>query len=173
MKKLVSVLVSIAVIYAGIAYAAMGGIGSLNMSTPATATPIASMTSVQPVGSFLMVWNGATGYKAVQAGMINGTVQMDWGSTGVSNIATNTTTASKAFTGILNTIVVNTAGTASTVALYNIASAGCTGTPGSGYVATLPTTSTGTIYQVNHGFSLGICAVTAGTGAANISLLYR
>lgn len=90
-----------------------------------------------------------------------------------NNITTNTTTAIKATAGTLNRIIVNTGGTGSTVALYNIASAGCTGTPGSGFIGTLGTTVALSSIIYDHTFTLGICAVTAGAAAADISALYR
>ncbi len=91
----------------------------------------------------------------------------------VVNITTNTTTVIKNGTGTFGNIIVNTGGTASTVAFYSIASGGCTGTPVSGYLFTLPTVNPGGMAVTFSEYGLGLCAVTAGTAAANISILYR
>jgi len=91
--------------------------------------------------------------------------------TGSYNTSSNATTAIGPQSTIIRKIVVNTVGTTSTVALYNIGSAGCSGTPASGYVATVATTSAGVI-EINHLFTLGACVVTAGGAAANVTVLY-
>ena len=118
------------------------------------------------------VFDGTT-WDRLRSGITTGSVLVDSTSNASSNIVTNTTTAVKATGGVLNHIIVNSAGTGSTVALYNIASAGCTGTPGSGFVGTLATTTAFSALEYDHTFTLGICAVTAGAAAANISVLYR
>ena len=118
------------------------------------------------------VFDGTT-WDRLRSGITTGSVLVDSTSNASSNIVTNTTTAVKATGGVLNRIIVNAAGTTSTVALYNIASAGCTGTPGSGFVGTLATTTAFSALEYNHTFTLGICAVTAGAAAADISVLYR
>lgn len=127
--------------------------------------------------AYAMIFNGTT-WDRQRSGIITGQALVDWSSTSSSNITTNVTTAVKGTGGILNTIVLNAAGTTSTVALYNIASAGCTGTPASGYVITIPTGTLGTsisgnFVAINHTFTLGICVLTAGAAAADISVLYR
>jgi hypothetical protein len=118
------------------------------------------------------LFNGST-WDRRRSGVITGQALVDWSSTSSSNITTNVTTAVKGTAGILNRVFVNVVGTTSTAALYNIASAGCTGTPASGYVATLATTAANASMELAHTFTLGICAVTAGAAAADISMLYR
>lgn len=120
------------------------------------------------------VFNGTT-WDRMRSGIATGSVLVDGTSNATSNITTDATTAIKATGGVLNRVVVNTAGTApASVALYNIASAGCTGTIGSGYVATLSTEAANVALEFNHTFTLGICAVTtSGATDANISALYR
>lgn len=97
----------------------------------------------------------------------------DSSSNNVSIVSTNATTAIKSTKGIVNNIITNTAGSAWTIAFYNITSTGCTGTPASGYVFTLQGNTAGQIQSINHSFTNGICAVTAGTTAGNLSILYR
>jgi hypothetical protein len=123
--------------------------------------------------AYVKLLNGSGTWDRGRSGVITGQALVDWSSTSSSNITTDTTTAVKATAGIVNRIFVNTAGTTSTAALYNIASAGCTGTPASGYVATLATTTANASIELAHTFTLGICVVTASAGAANISVLYR
>jgi len=120
------------------------------------------------------VFNGTT-WDRIRSGITIGSVLVDNTSNTSGNITTDTTTAIKATAGILNRVIVNMAGTApASVALYNIASAGCTGTPASGYVATLSTETAGVALEFNHTFTLGICAVTvSGATDANVSALYR
>ena len=118
------------------------------------------------------VFNGTT-WDRLRSGITTGSVLTDNSSNASSNITTNATTAVKATGGVLNAVIVNVVGTTSTVALYNIASAGCTGTPASGYAFTLSTATLALDTNINHTFTLGICAVTAGAAAADISALYR
>lgn len=120
------------------------------------------------------VFNGTT-WDRVRSGITTGSVLVDGTSNASSNITTDTTTTIKATGGVLNKVIVNTAGTApASIALYNIASAGCTGTPASGYVATLSTETAGVALEFDHTFTLGICAVTvSGATDANVSALYR
>lgn len=123
--------------------------------------------------SYCRTFNGAT-WDRCRSSVITGQALVDWSSTSSNNITTNVTTAVKATGGIVNRIFVNGVGTTSTAAFYNIASAGCTGTPASGYVATLATTTLNATVELAHTFTLGICVVTAaGAGAADISVLYR
>lgn len=137
-------------------------------------TAVAVTTSgISGAVTFPYVLNGSGTFDRIASGIATGSVLMDMSSNASSNITTNTTTAVKATAGILNRIIINAAGTTSTVALYNIASAGCTGTPGSGFIGTLATTTAFLALEYNHTFTLGICAVTAGAAAADISALYR
>ena len=138
--------------------------------TPADA--FANPTTALNGNALMSGFNGTT-WDRIRSGITTGSVLVDSTSNASSNIVTNTTTAVKATGGVLNRIIVNAAGTTSTVALYNIASAGCTGTPGSGFVGTLATTTAFSALEYNHTFTLGICAVTAGAAAADISVLYR
>ena len=120
------------------------------------------------------VFDGTT-WDRIRSGINTGVVLVDNTSNATSNIITDTTTTIKATGGTLNRVVVNTAGTApASIALYNIAAAGCTGTPASGYVATLSTEAANVALEFNHTFTLGICAVTvSGATDANVSALYR
>lgn len=82
------------------------------------------------------------------------------------NIIANATTTVKSGYGKLARITVNTAGTSSTATIYD-------NTAGSGTkIGTINTTVAGTYYfQV--GFSTGLTIVTAGTGAADLTVIYR
>ena len=94
------------------------------------------------------------------------------GSSG-TNITAAATTTVKATTGILRRIVVGTGVASATIKLFNVASASCSGTPGSGAagVVTLPSTLAGPFsLEFNQVFSAGICVVTS--GATNITLIF-
>jgi len=77
-------------------------------------------------------------------------------------ISSATTTIVRGNAGFLNTVSIN-GGTAGVVTLYDIGSAGCTGTPGSGKFATIETI--GATNPVSLIYNLqtqnGICVVTA------------
>ena len=85
-----------------------------------------------------------------------------------TRITTNTSTAFSNYARI-NKIIVSVAGTGSTVAFYNDTTVPCD----TNYMFTLPTVTTGNIYEVNLWADLdySICALTAGTAAADITLL--
>lgn len=102
-------------------------------------------------------------------------IAIDFVSNATVNISTNTTTIIDATIGAVHSVITNTAGTSSTIAFYNIAGTGCSGTPASGYQFTLQTNGTAAVsnMMVNHIFTNGICAVTAGSAAANVSVLYK
>jgi hypothetical protein len=94
------------------------------------------------------------------------------GSSG-GNITTATTTAVKGTAGILRRIIFGTAVASATVKLFNVASASCSGTPGSGAagVITLPSTLANPFtLEFNQAFSAGICVVTS--GATNITVIF-
>jgi hypothetical protein len=94
------------------------------------------------------------------------------GSSG-TNITTATTTAVKATAGILRRIVVGTGVASATVKLFNVASASCSGTPGSGAagVITLPSTLANPFtLEFNQTYSAGICVVTS--GATNLIVIF-
>ena len=94
------------------------------------------------------------------------------GSSG-TNITTATTTAVKATAGILRRVVVGTGVASATEKLFNVASASCTGTPGSGAmgVITLPSTLTNPFsIELNQTCSAGICVVTS--GATNVIMIF-
>jgi len=94
------------------------------------------------------------------------------GSSG-SNITSATTTTVKGTAGILRRIVVGTGVASATVKLFNVASASCSGTPGSGAagVITLPSTLANPFsLEFNQAFSAGICVVTS--GATNITVIF-
>ena len=134
----------------------------------------AATTGIVQTKSNSYVFNGST-WDRVYSGITMGSTLVDNTSNATNNITTDTTTTVKATGGVLNRVIVNTAGTApASIALYNIASAGCTGTPASGYVATLSTEAANVALEFNHTFTLGICAVTvSGATDANVSALYR
>lgn len=80
-------------------------------------------------------------------------------------ISSATTTVVKGTAGTLRRIIIGTPIAAATVDVYNIASAGCTGTPASGLISSnlLPVTLTNPpILEFNATMSLGICVVTSG-----------
>jgi len=94
------------------------------------------------------------------------------GSSG-SNIAAATTTTVKGTAGILRRIVVGTGVASATVKLFDVASASCSGTPGSGAagVITLPSTLANPFsMEFNQTFSAGICVVTS--GATNVTVIF-
>ncbi len=90
-------------------------------------------------------------------------------SNAATNITTNTSTVVKASAGTLNRVVVNVAGTTSNVRLFNDASAPCDTT----FVAQLDTTALTPNLALDHDFTTGICALTAGGAAADITVLYQ
>ncbi len=92
------------------------------------------------------------------------------GATSFNRITTNTNQNTS--NDYLTTIVVNTAGVASTVTIYTAVGTPCTsGT----FLFTLPTTVTGEVYNVKYldsNITGGtICVTTAGTSAADITVL--
>ena len=94
------------------------------------------------------------------------------GSSG-TNITTAATTAVNATSGILRRVVVGTGVASATIKLFNVASASCTGTPGSGAmgVITLPSTLTNPFsLELNQTYSAGICVVTS--GATNLIVIF-
>jgi hypothetical protein len=94
------------------------------------------------------------------------------GSSG-ANITTATTTSVKATAGVLRRVTIGTGVASATVKLFNVASASCSGTPGSGAsgVITLPSTLTNPFsVELNQVFSNGICVVTS--GATNVTVIF-
>lgn len=87
-------------------------------------------------------------------------------------IATATTSIVKASPGYLHTVTIN-GGTAGVVTLYDIGSAGCTGTPASGKFATIETI--GATNPVTLIYDLqtqnGICVLTA--AATDLTVSYN
>jgi hypothetical protein len=87
-----------------------------------------------------------------------------------TQITTNTSTVLKTSTTVINTIIVNTAGTASTIAIYDDNTAPCD----TNYLFTLDTTTTGIIAnKLMIKTNTGLCALTAGTAAADVTVFYR
>jgi len=109
-----------------------------------------------------------TNWDRLKTGINLGILLVDDSSNASTNIAVNASTVVKATPGKLNMITVNVVGVGSTVALYNDATAPCD----TNLVGTVDTTVLREI-EFNHSFTVGICALTAGGGAANINLLYR
>lgn len=119
------------------------------------------------------VFNGTT-WDRSRSGVITGQTLVDNSSNASNNIVTATTTTVKSTAGYINKIIVNSASNGTTVSLYNVVGASCTGTPGSGFTATLATAAAqaNTIYDLNHTFTNGICAVSVGA-STNITVIYR
>lgn len=95
-------------------------------------------------------------------------------STGVVITAASTTTV-KATAGTLRRILVTTLVLSSTVKLYDVAGASCTGTPGSGAKGVITQSSTITstnpyYLEFQQSFANGICVVTS--GATNVTIIY-
>jgi len=128
-------------------------------------------TGLIEVDAYLRGFNGTT-FDRIRSDANVYALYLAGQSNATSNITANATTTVKGTAGILNKVIINTAGTASKVAFYNVASASCTGTPATGYAFTIDTSTLG-IIDIDHTFTSGICAVTTGTSAANISVLYR
>lgn len=122
------------------------------------------------VAAFNYVYDG-TNWDRIRGASTSlpGSVLVDNSSNASSNIVANTSTVVKASAGYVNMLVVNTGGTTSTVAFYNDATAPCD----TGLVGTLATVASGSSIKLEHSFSTGICALTAGAAAADISVLYR
>jgi uncharacterized alkaline shock family protein YloU len=88
----------------------------------------------------------------------------------INNITTNTSTVVKASFGVVNKVHINVVGTTSNVRLFNDATAPCD----TNFVLQIDTTSlTNNSWGVYHEFATGICALTAGAAAADISVLFR
>jgi hypothetical protein len=85
-------------------------------------------------------------------------------------IATATTTIVKPTSGYLHTVTIN-GGTAGVVTLYDIAAAGCTGTPASGKFATIETIGTTNPVTLIYDLATvnGICVVTAAATDLTVS----
>ena len=114
------------------------------------------------------VFNGTT-WDRLRSGVITGSALTDNSSNAFSNITTNTSTVVKASAGVVNRINVNVVGTTSNVRLYNDATAPCD----TNFVMQLDTSALSSSTNINHTFTTGICALTAGAAAADISALYR
>ena len=84
-----------------------------------------------------------------------------------TNITTNTDTVVKASAGTLLGLLVNTAGTGSTAAIYNNTT--CTGAK----IGTFSTAAQTALSALNISASVGICITTAGAGAADITATWR
>jgi len=83
----------------------------------------------------------------------------------LKNITTNATTLVKTGAGVLSSISVNTAGTTSTAKVYDGLSAAGT------LLGTFDTTKLGLLLQ-GWAFQTGLCIVTAGGAAADITANY-
>lgn len=83
-----------------------------------------------------------------------------------SHISTNTTTVVKSGAGTLNAVVINNSGTSATATIFD-------STTGSGsIIATINTSNQGALrYQL--AFSTGLTVVTAGTAAADVTVVYK
>ena len=113
------------------------------------------------------MFNGST-WDRIRGSTIQGTL-VDPTSNAVSNITTNASTVVKASTGRVNRVHINVIGTTSNVRLFNDASAPCD----TGFVAQIDTAALTSSEELNHTFTTGICALTAGAAAADISVLFR
>lgn len=84
-----------------------------------------------------------------------------------SNIATNATTVVKSGAGLFHVLTINTRGTGSTATVYD-------NTAGSGTkIATIDTTLSTTAFLYDVKFTTGLTVVTAGAGAADVTVSYR
>lgn len=88
------------------------------------------------------------------------------GSNSFTNITTATTTAVKSGAGIIDRIIVNTAGAGSTLTLYD-------NTAASGTKIGTFTTAAQASLTINCAFATGLTAVTASGTAADITVIYR
>ena len=86
-----------------------------------------------------------------------------------NNITTNTSTLVKASRGTINRLHINAAGATSTASLYNDSTVPCN----TGFVETIDTSIVNADVEVGHEFTTGICVLTAGAVAADISVLHR
>lgn len=125
-------------------------------------------TGVAAVGIHLYNPSDTVTATTWQIGSFPGQPLIDTTTVSASNITTNASTVVKATAGKFGRVNVNVVGTTSTLALYNDASAPCD----TNYVLTLSTAALGQV-ELNHTFSSGICALTAGAAAADITILYR
>lgn len=130
----------------------------------ATADAVAA-TGIAAGGS--MVFNGST-WDRLRGSVVQGAL-VDPTSTSVSNISTNTSTVVKASTGRVNRVHINVVGTTSNVRLFNDTTAPCD----TNFVAQIDTAALTSSEELNHTFTTGICALTAGAAAADISILFR
>lgn len=114
---------------------------------------------------------------AIVVGMLLAVMPIDGQAPPASNaaykyIATATTTIVKGNGGFLHTLTIN-GGTAGVVTLYDVGSAGCTGTPASGKFATIETI--GATNPVTLLYDLqtqnGICVLTA--AATDLTVSYN
>lgn len=88
------------------------------------------------------------------------------GANSYKNITTAATTAVKATAGVLERVIVNTAGAGSTITLYD-------NTAGSGTkIATMTSAAQG-VLSFNCSFTTGLTAVTASGTPADITIIYR
>jgi len=134
------------------------------MFTPADSIP----TRTLAVSGMLTRYDSTGTCDKPLAGAVRGVALVDNSSRQFANITTNASAVVFGDKMVLGKVIVNVAGTTSTVALYN----DCTSPCDSNYVCTLQTTATGLV-ELNHTFSSCLCAATAGATAADISLLYR
>lgn len=139
--------------------------GSLLAAT--TATVSGNVTVVQPTAASLNATVVGTGTFATQATQA-GTWSVNLAGQSFTNITTNTDTNVKASAGTFVGLIVNTAGTGSTAAIYNDADGTCS----SGLIGTFSTTAQASL-TINASATVGICVTTAGAGAADITILYR
>lgn len=130
----------------------------------ATTMTSASSTGIQAVGAHMT--DAVTNWPLL-GDWVSGLIVTD-ASNAVSNPTTNTSTVVKAGAGKVRSVNVNVIGTTSTVRLFNDATSPCD----TNFVMQLSTAVLATT-QINHSFTVGICALTAGAAAADISVLYR
>ena len=118
------------------------------------------------------VWDSANGLLKVSGTVQPGNTQnttawyMEQQFTG-TNITTNTTTTLKSGSGVAHTIVINARGTGSTITVWDNTSAAGT------KLATIDSTLSTTAFLYDMKFGTGLTVVTAGAGAADITVTYR
>jgi hypothetical protein len=121
------------------------------------------------VASFQYTYDGSNLDRVRSIAALPGSILINKSSNASTNITTNTSTVVKASPGFLNMLIINTGCQACTVAFYDDATSPCN----TGFVQTILAETSPQSTKIEHQYANGICVLTAGAGAANISVLYR
>ena len=150
-------------------------VGTVYVSFFTTARQMAETVVVNATASTLQMTATQAGTWTVQPGNTANTTAwlvsegqaVSTGGYSFSNLATNATTTVKSGAGRLHAITVNTLGTATTATVYD-------NTAGSGTkIATISTTGQMTTLLYDLAFATGLTIVTAGTTAADLTVVYK